>query len=237
LGYPILIFAIARYNSVMDEQRNQDEQDGAGLRTVSAEAISFLDEEKVEEMHEFFLFELDGELYAVPVLDVDQVMRVPPVTMVPSAPDSVLGVFHLRGRVIVALDLMKRMHLTRTKAFVSNFLFIAHRVKNYYAILIDRTREVVHVSRKEVTPLDPVIASHIPPKYSKGMFLYRDMSLARDMSIPGKKEEKSEEEGILRPVIVLNTEELLSQSDLLLVAMTAQKASEGLQSNIPTSQG
>jgi|GEM_PF-2185976 len=224
----------------MDEQRNQDEQDGAGLRTVSAEAISFLDEEKVEEMHEFFLFELDGELYAVPVLDVDQVMRVPPVTMVPSAPDSVLGVFHLRGRVIVALDLMKRMHLVRTKAFVSNFLFIAHRVKNYYAILIDRTREVVRISMNEVTALDPVIASHIPPKYSKGMFLYRDLSLAREMSIAGNmqgKEEKEEQMGILRPVIVLNTEELLSQSDLLLVAMAAQKAPAAPQSNIPTSQG
>ena len=64
----------------------------------------FMEEVKEEESQDFFLFELDGALYAVTVSAVEQVLRIPPITTVPNAPDAIIGIFHLRGRVIVALD-------------------------------------------------------------------------------------------------------------------------------------
>jgi len=105
----------------------------------------FVNEEKEEAMSEFFLFDLDGELYAVSLTDIDQVMKIPSVTTVPNAPDSIVGVFHLRGKVIVVLDLLKRMHLSRSRALVPNYLFVAHHQKNYFGILVDRTRTMIRI--------------------------------------------------------------------------------------------
>lgn len=182
----------------------------------------FADEKTEEEMSEFFLFELDAELYAVSILDIDQVMKIPPVTTVPNAPDSIIGVFHLRGRVIVALDLLKRMHLSRNHALIPNYLFITHYQKNYFGILVDRTRTMIRIPTKQITPLDTVFAARIPPHYAKGMFMYEESPLKNREKInsdfmitPTPQKASPSEAKQLRPVLWLNIQEILNQNDLL----------------------
>lgn len=181
----------------------------------------FVNQEKEEEMTDFFLFDLDSELYAVSVLDIDQVMKIPPVTTVPNAPDSIVGVFHLRGRVIVVLDLLKRMRLPRNRALVPNYLFVAHHQKNYFGILVDRTRTMIKIPTRQITPLNSAFAAQIPPRYAKGMFMYEESPTEdrkkknSDFMIKPASEEIPTEPKPLRPVLWLNTEEILNQDDLL----------------------
>lgn len=182
----------------------------------------FVNDQKEEEMSEFFLFDLDGELYAASVMDIDQVMKIPPVTTVPNAPDSIIGVFHLRGKVIVVLDLLKRMHLSRNRALVPNYLFVAHHQKNYFGILVDKTRTMIRIPTKQIAPLNSAFAAKIPPRYARGMFMYEESSLAErqkknsDFMIkPISGETPPPEPKQLRPVLWLNIQEILNQNDLL----------------------
>ena len=173
--------------------------------------------------YEFFIFELDGTLYAVSVGDVDQVIKIPPITTVPNSPNFILGIFHLRGRVIVAIDLLKRMNLERNNPLSPYYLFVAHHDKNYFAILIDKIRTVVRVPQKEIAEIDPLIAAHMPPRYTKGMFMYaeKEAQLKKPKNQDIMFEPASAKEDIIRPerelkpVIWLNVEELLNQGDLL----------------------
>ncbi len=173
--------------------------------------------------YEFFIFELDGTLYAVSVGDVDQVIKIPPITAVPNSPDFILGIFHLRGRVVVALDLIKRMNLVRNTPLSPYYLFVAHHKKDYFAILIDKIRTVVRVSCTDVTETDPLIAAHMPPRYTKGMFMYAEKELQikktnnQDIMFEpaSAKENVIKPEKSLKPVLWLNVEELLNQADLL----------------------
>lgn len=192
---------------------------------VIVEPFEFLPEDtKDEERLQFFLFELDGELYAVPALDVDQVMKIPPVTTVPNAPAAIAGIFHMRGRVVVTLDLLKRMHLTRTRPLVPSYLFVTHTLKNYFAILVDHPKTVVRIPLKDIATPDPVIAAHIPPRYIKGMFMYalplQQQGGAPDFMIKpeGAPPSPAPPTSQLRPVLWLNVEEILNQNDLLEVA-------------------
>ncbi len=199
-----------------DEQKDPGEQ-------VKVSPMFFMESEAVEETREFFLFELDGELYSVAVGDVDQVLKIPPITTVPNAPGSILGIFHLRGRVIVALDLLKRMNLPRKTALSPYYLFVAHREKEYFAIVIDRIRTVVRIPLRDILELDPLVAARVPPRYAQGMFMYKDRELrdkkgiGPDIMIEPKSSEegKPREELPLRPVLWLNIQELLNQKDLL----------------------
>ena len=52
-----------------------------------------------------------GEHYALPVEGVREIVRHDRITPVPGAPDAVLGVWSLRGDVIVALDLAAMLGL------------------------------------------------------------------------------------------------------------------------------
>lgn len=192
------------------------------------DTLNFLPEaSREEERMQFFLFEIDGELYAVPALDVDHVMKIPPVTIVPNAPLAIAGIFHMRGKVVVVLDILKRMHLSRTRPLIPSYLFVTHMQKNYFAILVDHPKTVVHIPQKDVVAPDPVIAAHIPPRYIKGMFMYT-LPLPQQSNLPDfmiKPEAAASsilpETSQLRPVLWLNVEEILNQEDLLHVGEDA----------------
>jgi purine-binding chemotaxis protein CheW len=53
----------------------------------------------------FLAFRSSGQLYAVPAQEVSEVILVPPVTRVPQAPRSLLGVANLRGAVLPLVSL------------------------------------------------------------------------------------------------------------------------------------
>jgi purine-binding chemotaxis protein CheW len=56
-------------------------------------------------------FQLDGQAYAAPLAQVNEVIRVGEVTPVPGAAPDLLGVRHLRGRVVPVLDGRRRLGL------------------------------------------------------------------------------------------------------------------------------
>ena len=191
--------------------------------SVTEPSSLFFSEAENIPTYEFFIFELDGTLYAVSVGDVDQVIKIPPITSVPNSPSFILGIFHLRGRVIVAIDLLRRMNLVRNIPLSPYYLFVAHHEKDYFAILIDKIRTIVRVPRTEVTEIDPLIGAHMPPRYTKGMFMYIEKEpqskKAKNQEImfepASAKENTILPAKILKPVVWLNVEELLNQADLL----------------------
>lgn len=62
--------------------------------------------------HERLLvFSLDGGKYAVDFRTVETVLRAVAVTRLPNAPEIVMGVFSLRGRIIPVLDIRQRFGL------------------------------------------------------------------------------------------------------------------------------
>lgn len=56
-------------------------------------------------------FQLDGQAYAAPLAQVSEVIRMGEVTPVPGAAPDLLGIRHLRGRVVPVLDGRRRLGL------------------------------------------------------------------------------------------------------------------------------
>lgn len=69
-------------------------------------------EEMLEEEEQFVIFKLKNQEYAVPIENVQEIVRVPEeLTRVPKTPDFVEGVINLRGSVLPVIDLRKRFDL------------------------------------------------------------------------------------------------------------------------------
>ena len=60
---------------------------------------------------ELLTFSLSNEEYAFRVNDVEEVLRIQKITMVPTMPDYVLGITSLRGKIIPVIDLKTRLGL------------------------------------------------------------------------------------------------------------------------------
>lgn len=182
------------------------------------------------------VFDLDGEEYGVPIETVDEVLHVPPITSIPNAPECVLGIFHLHGKVVVAIDLERRFALTRKQPFVPQYIVIAHVGENIFGVLVDKIKNVVHVRREDIQPPPAVYSGSEKAGYVTGVAMVReDRAVSKrsgDPSImiePGQRKSidgphaevlKKPADGtpkieeIVRPVLVLDIQKLFDLSDI-----------------------
>jgi purine-binding chemotaxis protein CheW len=64
-------------------------------------------------------FFLDGEMFAIAVDEVQEVLLPQPLTPVPHAPPQMLGLLNLRGQIMPAIDLRHRLGIPARPADVS----------------------------------------------------------------------------------------------------------------------
>ena len=178
----------------------------------------------INDVKELFLFELDNELYAVTIDMVDRVMKIPPITPIPNAPRAIVGIFHLQGKVVVAIDLIRRMEIPKQRPLSATYLFVVRHGNDQFAILVDKPKMMLRVPLSDIHPADPIIAAHVPPQYILGVFMYENHSetASKEPSflIKNDTEFKRAVETVTsppRPVLWLDLEKLLSQDDLMRV--------------------
>ena len=88
----------------------------------------------------FVTLSLAGQLCGVPVSRVRDVLRHQPIAPVPLAPPEVAGNLNLRGRIVTAIDLRRRLRLP---AGQQPMALVAENEGELYALLVDQVREVL----------------------------------------------------------------------------------------------
>src|SRR5262245_6474839 len=61
---------------------------------------------------EYLAFRLGADTYAVPIGEVREILKMPPVTEVPRAPREVIGVVSVRGLLVTVMDLRQRLRVS-----------------------------------------------------------------------------------------------------------------------------
>jgi purine-binding chemotaxis protein CheW len=65
----------------------------------------------VGQAHQYCTFYLDRFYFGLDVLKVQEIIRYQPMTRVPLAPSVVRGLINLRGQIVTAIDLRRRLEL------------------------------------------------------------------------------------------------------------------------------
>lgn len=100
-----------------------------------------------EEVSQICTFKLGRLLFGVAVLAVQEVVKDRPLTAVPQAPETVKGLLNLRGQILVAIDLRKRLLLPEaSEDLPSKRLIIVRSGEGSVALLVDSVGEVFEVT-------------------------------------------------------------------------------------------
>ncbi len=99
---------------------------------------------------------LAGEIYALPVKPVREVLRVANITRVPHAPYPIRGVANLRGRVIPVIDLCRRIELPEGEITRRSRIIVVGSRSRLIGLLVDAVHQVVHLdpSQMQAPPED-----------------------------------------------------------------------------------
>jgi purine-binding chemotaxis protein CheW len=108
--------------------------------------------------HQFVVFTLDDQRYAVSLSVVERIVRIVEITPVPHTPEVVLGVINVQGWIIPVIDIRKRFHLPARELQLSDQMLIARTSKRRVVLVVDTVTEVVILSAHEVVPREMILA-------------------------------------------------------------------------------
>ena len=93
-------------------------------------------------------FSVNGHLFGVEVAVVQEVIRYQPMTRVPLAPAALAGLINLRGQVITAVDLRRRLGFPDRAAGELAMDVIVRTSDGLVSLLVDRIGDVVEVAQE-----------------------------------------------------------------------------------------
>ena len=112
---------------------------------------------------------LAGQVCGVPVAGVRDILRHQPIAHVPLAPPDIAGSLNLRGRIVTAIDLRRRLQLPPLSDGVRPMAVVTEHEGELYALLVDQVCEVIWPQRHLFEPR-PSTISPIWGRYSSGLY-------------------------------------------------------------------
>lgn len=97
-------------------------------------------------------FEVDHMLLGVPVKHVQEVLRFQEITPVPLAPRSVRGLLNLRGHIVVAVDLRRRLGLSDRPDTQLPMNVVMQAGDRPVSLLVDEIGDMVEVDDTSFEP-------------------------------------------------------------------------------------
>jgi len=135
----------------LDDFFYRDDERGPELGGLAPQAAPAALAEPVERV-EYLTFRLGAEEYGVEIDRVREVMRSPPITEVPRAPQSVLGVITVRGEVVAVFDPRTRLGLPPSADAGTGRVVIVDDGGGPCGLLVDGVSSVVRLPRGSIEP-------------------------------------------------------------------------------------
>lgn len=91
----------------------------------------------------FVTLTVADQLCGVPVLGVRDILGEQTITRIPLAPPEIAGSLNLRGRIVTAIDLRRRLRLDPPPEGTKRMSVVAEQGGELYALLVDQVSEVM----------------------------------------------------------------------------------------------
>lgn len=103
------------------------------------------------------VFTLDNRRFALPLAAVEKVILAVDIAPLPKAPDIVMGVIDMHGRIIPVVDIRKRFSLPEHEISLSDQIIISRSATRTVGILVDDVGSVVDLAEDELINADAIL--------------------------------------------------------------------------------
>ena len=100
-------------------------------------------------------FQLGREVFAIDILDVQEIIRLAEITPVPNAPHYVEGMVNLRGKIIPIINLRARFGLCVTDPTKDTRVVVVEVGHVILGFIVDSVEEVIRLPKECIEPLSP----------------------------------------------------------------------------------
>jgi purine-binding chemotaxis protein CheW len=112
--------------------------------------------EAMEGPDQIVVFTLDGRQIALPLTAVERVVRAVEVTPLPKAPDVILGIVNVQGRILPVFNLRRRFRMPERDIELGDHMLIASTARRTVALLADSVTGVVAYAGADAVPPEAI---------------------------------------------------------------------------------
>lgn len=113
-------------------------------------------------MAEYLAFRVAGDVFALPLADVREILVPPLVTLVPRAPREVLGIVSVRGQLVTVLDLAIRLSIERGEPGKrARILLVLSPDDETMGLVVDEVMSVYRLGEEEIEPAAGALGGNV----------------------------------------------------------------------------
>lgn len=125
--------------------------------------------ESMSPRNEIVSFTIGDQAFSIDIQHVLEIRGWTTTTVLPHAPDYVIGMMNLRGTVLPVVDLSLRLGLGRTKPDARHVIIIARIRDKTVGFLVDTVSDIVMVREGDMQPT-PEVSSQRTHAFIRGVF-------------------------------------------------------------------
>lgn len=99
-------------------------------------------------------FRLGGQLYAIPLLTVKEVVPKPEITIVPNMPAHFEGMINLRGQILGVFNVRRKLNIKAKDpaAKSSDVVIVIEQMGVSVGMIVDEVTRVLHAEAEKISP-------------------------------------------------------------------------------------
>jgi purine-binding chemotaxis protein CheW len=139
---------------------------------ASSQQVKLAAAQVTGEPSQFLTFMLGGEMFAIGILAIKEIIEYDQLTTVPMMPDCIRGVINLRGAVVPVMDLSARFGRGQTTVTKRTCIVIVEIESNGerqdVGVTVDAVNEVLEIPHTDIEPA-PGFGANIRTDFIAGM--------------------------------------------------------------------
>jgi len=121
-----------------------------------------------EEEVKILIFSINGELYAVNIMEVERILEYEKSTKIPDSPQFVEGVINYEDKILPVIALSKRFNLPLAEVQAETKIIVVKQDHSKIGIIVDFVSEVKDIGVDNIEESPEIIAG-ISKRYIKGL--------------------------------------------------------------------
>lgn len=130
---------------------------GGEVTNFKRKRLGLMDD--IEPSADYLTIHLENQIFGIPVLQIQDVLGSMQVTKVPLAPAEVSGALNLRGRIVTAINVRKRLGLPEYTGEDDGLSVVVEHNGELYSLIIDRVADVITIYDKDLEANPPTLDS------------------------------------------------------------------------------
>jgi purine-binding chemotaxis protein CheW len=103
------------------------------------------------------IFTLEEQRYALRLAVVDRVVHAVQISPLPQAPEIVLGIINMQGKIIPIINMRRRFLLPEREIALTNRLIIARTAQRSVGLVVDTVADVMEYPEQNITETESIL--------------------------------------------------------------------------------